>query len=143
MCEVFAGKIGGNNGTLVMADLSGIPPCRLPWLAAEVIVTLDVPVDTVEGGAGGGVAVTLELAGLSVGGGLRWANLVSKFVMKLSSAVFRDAERAWDIASTVADVSPPPSFPSLSAMLILLFGSFLWLTLSGYFCFPLADGIKL
>ena len=112
-------------------------------MAAEVIVTLDVPVNTVEGGAGGGVAVTLELAGLSVGRGLRQANLVSKFVMKLSSAVFRDAERAWDIASTVGDVSPPPSFSSLSAMLILLFGSFLWLTLSGYFCFLPADGIKL
>ena len=137
MCKVFAGKIGGNSGTLVMADLSGIPPCRPPWLAAEVIVTLD---NTVEGGAGGGVAVALELAGLSVGGGLRQANLVSKFVMKLSSAVFRDSERAWDIA---ADVSPPPSFPSLLAMLILLFGSFLWLTLSGYFCFPSVDGIKL
>ena len=89
VCVVIAGRLGGNRGTLAMADLLGIPP------TAEVSVTVDVPVDGVEGGGGvGGGPETLLLAGVTVGKGVKWDNLVSKLSMKLSSTVFSDADSA-------------------------------------------------
>ena len=78
------------------------------------------------GGGGRGVTVLLEVTGLSVGGGMRRDNLVSKFVRKLLSAILSDDDSTWDIASTVADVFPPPSLASLSAVLTLPFFVFLF-----------------